>query len=189
MEDSLACSQGQVKLPDSPGELGPARGGHQINFIPADEVAGSRVDEGTARTHSGREMTGSLPSSPRQLFAGAVSSVQGEPSHACTSLSDALVAPLSWTPRWAAGADSAAKPPGASFHTDPGPRIRLLPTQQSQGSRAQRPRRVASGRRPLRAPWSQDPVLPPRLLQASSTPLVQQAKGCLPPSAGADVGN
>ena len=30
------------------------------------------MDESTACTHSGREMTGSLPSTPRQLFAGAV---------------------------------------------------------------------------------------------------------------------
>lgn len=164
MEERLACSQGQVKLADSPGELGPACGGHQINFIPVDEVAGSRVDEGTARTHSGREMTGSLPSTPRQLFAGAVSPVLGEPSHACTSLSDALAAPLSWTPRWGVGADTAAKPLGASFRTDPAPRIRLLQTQQSQGSRRQRPRWVASGRRPLRAPWSRGPALLPCLL-------------------------
>lgn len=30
------------------------------------------MDESIAHTHSGREMTGSLPSTPRQLFAGAV---------------------------------------------------------------------------------------------------------------------
>lgn len=79
------------------------------------------MDEGTARTHSGREMTGSLPSSPRQLFAGAVSSVQGEPSHACTSLSDALVAPLGWTPRWAAGLTLQQSPRGPVFTQTLGP--------------------------------------------------------------------
>lgn len=98
------------------------------------------MDEGTARTHSGREMTAAFLQPEAAVRWGRVM-CRAQPSHACTSLSDALVAPL-LDPEVGGGADTAAKPPGASFHTDPGPRIRLLPTQQSQGSHAQRPGRV-----------------------------------------------
>lgn len=43
LRENLASSQGQVKVPDSLGELGPPRRGHRINLVPAGEVAGSRA--------------------------------------------------------------------------------------------------------------------------------------------------
>lgn len=51
LRENLARSQGQVKVPDSLGELGPPRGGHRINPVPAGEAAGSRAGKNAPSIH------------------------------------------------------------------------------------------------------------------------------------------